>query len=108
MKCWYLIDTICDRPPGVCEGCERYEDWRKKSERMIVEKDTPWVIITGLDMTSDKMMFGEHEPHWEFNIKMRASKNVPMTDLVKLLMDGKDRTFIEELMKYLLYVEVKE
>ena len=34
MKCWYLIDTICDRPPGICEGCERYEDWRKKCERM--------------------------------------------------------------------------
>ena len=75
---------------------------------MIVEKDTPWIIITGLDMTSDKMKFGEHEPHWEFNIKMRASKNVPMTDLVKLLMDGKDRTFVEELMKYLLYMEVVE
>lgn len=75
---------------------------------MIVEKDTPWIIITGLDMTSDKMKLGEYEPHWGFNIKMRASKDVPMTDLVKLLMDGKDRTFMEELMKYLLYGEAKE
>ena len=75
---------------------------------MIIEKDTPWVVINGLDMTSDKMKLGEYEPYWEFNINMKASKNVPMTDLVKLLMDSKDRTFMEELMKYLLYVEVKE
>ena len=75
---------------------------------MIVEKDTPWIIITGLDTTSDKMKFGVHEPQWNFNIRMRASKNVPMTELIKLLMDGKDRTFIEELMKYLLYTEAKE
>ena len=34
MKCWYLINTICDRPPGICEGCQKYEDWRKESERM--------------------------------------------------------------------------
>jgi hypothetical protein len=42
MKCWYLIDTTCDRPPGICEGCERYEDWRKESERVTERKSCPF------------------------------------------------------------------
>ncbi len=44
MKCWYLIDTICDRPPGICEGCERYEDWRKESERMTEERPIDKIV----------------------------------------------------------------
>ncbi len=36
MKCWYLIDTTCDRPPGICEGCPKYEKWRE--ERNMIEK----------------------------------------------------------------------
>ncbi len=42
MKCWYLIDTTCDRPPGICEGCQKYEDWRKESERMTELKPCPF------------------------------------------------------------------
>lgn len=42
MKCWYLIDTICDRPHGICERCERYEDWRKESERVTELKLCPF------------------------------------------------------------------
>lgn len=34
MKCWYLIDTICDRPPGHCTGCKKYEDWRKERDEI--------------------------------------------------------------------------
>ncbi len=44
MKCWYLIDTICDRPPGICEGCERYEDWRRESERMTEERPIDKIV----------------------------------------------------------------
>lgn len=43
MKCWYLIDTICDRPPGICEGCERYEDWRKEREKMTEGEFAPFI-----------------------------------------------------------------
>jgi len=37
MKCWYIIDTTCDRPPGICEECEKYEDWRRERERICKE-----------------------------------------------------------------------
>lgn len=30
--CWYLIDTICDRSPGICEGCPQYHRWQKLRE----------------------------------------------------------------------------
>ena len=43
MKCWYLIDTICNRPPGICEGCERYEDWRKEREKMTEGEFAPFI-----------------------------------------------------------------
>lgn len=39
MKCWYLIDTTCDRPPGICEGCQKYEDWKRQRERMITTEE---------------------------------------------------------------------
>lgn len=44
MKCWYLIDTICDRPPGICEGCERYEDWRKERDGMTEERPIDRIV----------------------------------------------------------------
>ena len=31
MKCWYLLDTECDRK-GDCEGCPKYQDWHEQSK----------------------------------------------------------------------------
>ena len=33
MKCWYIIDHNCQRPPGICEGCEDYERWCREREQ---------------------------------------------------------------------------
>lgn len=32
MKCWYLFSTVCDRSPGICEGCPQYISWQKMRE----------------------------------------------------------------------------
>ena len=31
MKCWYLLDTECDKK-GDCEGCPMYDIWHKKQK----------------------------------------------------------------------------
>lgn len=64
-----------------------------------------WAVIHGAEISSDVMRFEKTTPFWELNIKITTSKKVPVPDLVKLLMEHKDRTFMEELSKYIMYME---
>lgn len=35
MNCWYIYGEDCERH-GICEGCQKYEDWRKQRDELLM------------------------------------------------------------------------
>ena len=42
MNCWYIYGLACDRPPGICEGCDAYAEFVKSRDDL--EKRMEWLV----------------------------------------------------------------